>query len=86
MNKPINRKTDKIENHRITPPHELEPLYDKLQALEDTILTTRKYRDALLQLDPHTQGRVLARPEGHHPPPRYVNSTSRIRHGTPITL
>ena len=40
MSKPINRKTDKIENYRtyrITPPTELEPLYDKLQALEDTI-------------------------------------------------
>ncbi len=56
MSKPINRKTVKIENYRtyrITPPTELEPLYDKLQTLEDTILTTRKYRDALLQLDPH---------------------------------
>ena len=56
MSKPINRKTVKIENYRtyrITPPTELEPLYDKLQALEDTILTTKKYRDALLQLDPH---------------------------------
>lgn len=55
MSKPINRKTVKIENYRtyrITPPAELESLYDKLQALEDTILTTKKYRDALLQLDP----------------------------------
>lgn len=72
MSKPINRKTVKIENYRtyrITPPTELEPLYDKLQALEDTILTTRKYRDALLQLDPpRTPRRVLARPEEHHPP------------------
>ena len=56
MSKPINRKTDKIENYRtyrITPPAELESLYDKLQALEDTILSTKKYRDALTQLDPH---------------------------------
>lgn len=56
MSKPITRKTVKIENYRtyrITPPAELEPLYDKLQALEDTILSTKKYRDKLLQLDPH---------------------------------
>ena len=56
MSKPINRKTVKIENYRtyrITPPTELEPLYDKLQALEDTILATKKYRDKLTQLDPH---------------------------------
>lgn len=46
-------KIDNYRTYRITPPAELEPLYDKLQALEDTILSTKKYRDKLLQLDPH---------------------------------
>ena len=53
--KPINRKTNKIENYRtyrIHAPQELEPLYDKLQELENKILGTKKYRDKLLKLDP----------------------------------
>ena len=53
--KPINRKASKVESYRtyrVNAPVELTPLYDQLQALEDKILSTRKYRTRLLKLDP----------------------------------